>query len=119
MNRPLGRWIVGAQRLDRVADELEPDRLRVARRVDIENAAADREFAVLVSRVLAGKAGFDKQLSEVGWCDVLGRRSTDAFSRRAGGLTRGRMAAADATTTRADPLDSPYSARARSEVTPT
>ena len=77
VNRPLGRWIVGAQRLDRVADELEPDRLRVARRVDIENAAADREFAVLVSRVLAGKAGFDEQLAEVGRCDVLVRTQVD------------------------------------------
>ena len=54
----------------------------------------------------------------VGAMSWLGRRSTDALSSRSGALTRGRTAAADATTIRADPPASAWSARARSEVTP-
>ena len=47
-----------------------------------------------------------------------GLRSSDAASRRAGGVTRGSSAAADATTTRAAPVAIACSARARADATP-
>ena len=55
LDRPLRAGIVAAERLDRVADELEPDRLGLAGGKDVEDAAADGELAVLVGRILAVK----------------------------------------------------------------
>ena len=57
--------------LDRVADELEADRVRLAGRENVEDAAADGELAVLVGRIFAGEAGIDQQLGEIGRRDVL------------------------------------------------
>ena len=44
--RSLRRRVVGAERLDGVADELEPDRPLVAGRVEVDDAAAHAELAV-------------------------------------------------------------------------
>ena len=63
--------------LDRVADELEPDRLALAGREDVEDAAADGELAVLVGRIFAGEPGVDQQLGQVGRRDVLARLEID------------------------------------------
>ena len=52
--RALGQRIERAQRFDLVAKEIEPHRLRRARRVEIDDAAADRELARLAHRVGAG-----------------------------------------------------------------
>ena len=46
----LRRGVVGPDRLDRVADELEPDRTLGAGRVEIDHAAAHAELARLVDR---------------------------------------------------------------------
>ena len=73
LDRPLGRRVVATHRLNRVADELEPDRLRLAGRKDVDDAAADRELAVLVRRILAREAGIDEQLREIDRRDLLAR----------------------------------------------
>ena len=63
--RPLRRRIEPPQRFDHVADELDADRLGVAGREDVDDAAADRERAVLVDRILAREAGVDEQVGEI------------------------------------------------------
>ena len=55
----LRRRIVGAHRLDGVADVLEPDGLGLAGRKEIEDATPNGEFAVLVSRILAPEPSID------------------------------------------------------------
>ncbi len=70
-NRSLRGRIVGPKRFDRVADELEPHRVRGRRGEHVDDAAADREFAVLVGGIFAGKAGLDEALRQVGRGDVL------------------------------------------------
>src|SRR4029450_9736090 len=66
-DRSLRRGIVGADRLDGVADELEADRPFGARGVEINDAAADAELARLVNRVLSRVAGRREQIAEVEW----------------------------------------------------
>jgi hypothetical protein len=70
-DRTLRRRVVGADRFDRVADELQPDRVRGARRKDVHDPATDRELAVFVGWVFAGEPGIDEQVGEIGRCDVL------------------------------------------------
>ena len=72
-DRSLRRRIVGAQRLDRVADELEPHRVRFAGGKHVGDAAADREFPLLVGRIFAREAGVHQQLGEIDRRDVLSR----------------------------------------------
>jgi hypothetical protein len=72
-DRPLRRRVVGAQRLDGVADELEPNRVRFAGREDVDDSSPDSELAVLVRRVFAGESRIDEQLREIGGRDVLAR----------------------------------------------
>ena len=48
--RALGLRIEGADRLERVAEEVEPDRRRGARRVEVENAAAGGVVADVTHR---------------------------------------------------------------------
>src|SRR5262249_35374921 len=64
--RALGRGIVSPHRLDRVADELESNRLRLTRGIYVENAASKRELAVFVSGILPTETGIDEQLSQFG-----------------------------------------------------
>src|SRR5262249_58225750 len=82
-NRTLCRRIVSTERLDRVADELEADGLGFAGRKDIDDAAADREFALLVSRVFARKAGVNEQVGEIGGGEGLAPPAGEG--RRGGG----------------------------------
>src|SRR5258708_6852833 len=49
--RALAQRIKGSQALDGVAEEIEPHRLRRARRIKIDNAAADSELARLAHRI--------------------------------------------------------------------
>ena len=52
LDRTLTVGVETAERLDRVADELQPQRQGFARGEDVENAAAEAELAVLVDGVL-------------------------------------------------------------------
>ncbi|PYR09385.1 MAG: hypothetical protein DMF99_15570 [Acidobacteria bacterium] len=70
-DRSLGRRIVGADRLDRVADEFEPDRMRFRHREDVDDAAAGRELAVLIGGIFAAEAGVDEQFRQIGRRDIL------------------------------------------------
>ena len=63
--RSLRGGVVPADRLDDVADELEPDRLRLERRIEVDDAAADAELAVLVHRVLGREPGEGQPLAEI------------------------------------------------------
>jgi hypothetical protein len=64
-DRPLRRWIVGAHRLDRVADELQPDGERVTGWKDVGDSSADREFARLVGGIFAREARVHQTLRQV------------------------------------------------------
>jgi hypothetical protein len=57
--RSLRRRIELAQRLDRVSDEFEANRLSRAGGEEIDHSAANREFARLVCRILPRIAGLD------------------------------------------------------------
>ena len=72
--RTLGRRIVGANGLDRVADELETNRLPGAGGKEVDDAAAHAELAVLVDRILSRVAGGREQVSEIGRRNVVARR---------------------------------------------
>ena len=54
--RALGLWIEGADRFERIAEEIEPDRRRGARRIEVENAAARGVVADVAHRAGAGVA---------------------------------------------------------------
>ncbi len=70
LDRPLRLRVVAAQRLDGVAEELDADRLRLAGREDVDQAAADAEFAVLIDGIGAGEAGVDEAIGERRQIDV-------------------------------------------------
>ena len=72
-NRSLRAGIVGTQRLDRVAHELEAHGVRGAGGENIQDAAAPRELPVLVGRVLTIEAGIDQQIRQILRRDVLPR----------------------------------------------
>ena len=69
-NGALVGGIVGAKRFNRIADELQPDRVRLAGGKDIDDTAPDGELAMLVGRVFAGEAGIDEQLRQIGGRNV-------------------------------------------------
>ena len=77
-DRALRRRVVGAERLDRVADELEANRLR-RRRPGKMSTMPPRmaNSPVLVRGILAREAGVDQQLGEVGRGDVLSGLQVD------------------------------------------
>ena len=70
LDRPLRLGVVAAQRLDGVAEELDADRLRLAGREDVDQAAADAELAVLIDGIGAGEAGVDEAIGERRQVDV-------------------------------------------------
>ena len=70
-DRSLGGRVVAAHRLDHVADEFESDWLRFACGIHVEDAAAHRELAVLVHRVLAAEARVDEKICEIGGRNLL------------------------------------------------
>ena len=63
--RSLRRRIEAPQRLDHVADKFQAHRLRIARRKNVDDAAADGKRAVFLDRVFAREACIDKQISKV------------------------------------------------------
>ena len=68
--RALSGRVVAADRLHRVADELDAQRLGVARREHVHDAAAHAELAVLVDGIFAGESGFDELLGQQERADV-------------------------------------------------
>ena len=94
--RALRCRVVLAERFDHVADELEPERLRLPRRVQIEDPAADAELAGLVDGIFGVEAGHREQLAEMGRRDLGARRERQARGaearrwREAGGKRAGR-----------------------------
>ncbi len=72
--RALCRRVVGPDRLDRVAHELEPDRSLGTGRIEVDDPAADAELARLVDRILPGVTGGREQIGEIGRGDVESRR---------------------------------------------
>ena len=69
--RALRRGVVRADRFDRVADELEPDRLARAGGEEVHHAAAHAELAGFVDRILPRIAGGGEQIAQVGRGDLL------------------------------------------------
>jgi hypothetical protein len=63
--RALGEDREPAQRLDLVAEELHPNRPLLGRRVDVEDAAADRELTALLDLVGALVAGVGEEDGDV------------------------------------------------------
>ena len=79
--------IVLADRLDRVADELDAERLGRAGREEVDDAAADAELAVLVDGIFAGEPRVGEQLREiVRAISTPGQGSRRRIQRRVGWL---------------------------------
>ena len=91
--RALGEGREPADRLDLVAEQLEPRGAVLGRREDVEDVAADRELAALLDLVGALVAGLDQQLGDVAEVDLLaacGARSPPGAARRPGPPRRAR-----------------------------
>ena len=65
LDGPLCRRVVPAQRLDRVADELESNRVAFTCREHVENAATDGELAMFIRRIFPGESRVDQQLGQI------------------------------------------------------
>ena len=76
-HRSLRAGVVRAERLDRVADELEAHRVSGAGRENVQDAATARELTVFVGRILAAEAGIDEQVGQIVRRDVLSRLQVD------------------------------------------
>ncbi len=76
--RPLRGAVETPDGLDDVPDELEADRLRVGRQVEVDHTATDAEFAVLVHRILRREAGDGEPRAEIGRGDLGPRRERQA-----------------------------------------
>jgi len=70
-DRALRGRIVRPERLNRVADEFEPNRTGFAGRKDVHDAAAHGEFTVLVGGIFAAEARVEQKAGEVGRGDLL------------------------------------------------
>ena len=80
-------------RLDRVADELEAQRLRMRRREDVEDAAAHAEVAAVLDQRHAPVAPVDELLGERVAVDLV---AFDEVAQRAGEDARAAARAAGA-----------------------
>ena len=69
--RALGEGREPAHRLDLVAEQLDPHRPLLGRRVDVEDAAADRELAALLDLLDPLVAGRDEVLGDGAEVDLL------------------------------------------------
>ena len=85
-DRPLRRRIELADGLDGVADELEADRQAVAGREDVGDAAANRELAVLVDRILARESGPHQDVGQLHRVDVVARLELERRRHQRGGI---------------------------------
>ena len=65
--------------------------MRLAGGKDVDDAAANRELAVLVGRILAREAGVDEQLGQIDRRDVLARPEVDRGSEQALGRRHARQ----------------------------
>ena len=82
--RALGEGRKPADRLDLVAEQLEPRGAVLGRRKDVEDAAADRELAPLLDLVGVLVAGLDQQLGDVGEVDLLAAVKREALRAQLG-----------------------------------
>ena len=73
--------IEGADRFERIAEEIEPDRLRHRRREKIENAAAHRIFAGVAHGGGAGKAVVLQPLRQARHIDRIAGRGGEGVGR--------------------------------------
>ena len=87
----LGPRVVGAKRLDRVADELQADRLPRARGIEVHHAAADGELAGLVGRVLPRVAGVRQPIAEIDRGDVIAGAQSESGGLEPGGRAQARQ----------------------------
>ena len=85
LERALGGRVVPPDRFDDVADELEADRLNLARRVEIQDAAANAELTVLVNGILRRKPGHGEVFAKVLRRDFVARRDRQARHAEPGG----------------------------------
>ena len=69
--RPLGEDRKAPHRLDLVAEELDPDRLLLGSRIDVEDPSADRELPALLDLVDPLVAGVGEQQRDVVEVDAL------------------------------------------------
>jgi hypothetical protein len=116
-----GRRIVAADRFDRVAAEFQSHRLAFARREDVEDAAAKREFTVLVRRIFTGEASVDQQLGQIGRRDLLpgfeiDRRAQQTLGGRHTRQQRGRRGDNDAGGAGGDGVQRPGTGRRDADV---
>ena len=88
--RALGEGREPAQRLDLVAEEVDADRALLGRRVDVEQAAADRELAAVLDLVDALVAGGDEVGGDLVEVEQLAHAQREAVraQRRVGDLLR-------------------------------
>ena len=76
--RALGEGREPAHRLDLVAEQLDPHRPLLGRRVDVEDAAADGELAALLDLLDPFVAGRDEVLGDRAEVDLLALRDREA-----------------------------------------
>ncbi|MXY17325.1 MAG: hypothetical protein F4Y57_10115 [Acidobacteria bacterium] len=62
---PLRARVVAPQRFNHVADELHPQRIRIAGRKAVDHAAADAELTVLIDRVGRDEPAVGQQIAQV------------------------------------------------------
>jgi hypothetical protein len=73
-DRALRRRVVRSNGFNRVADEFEPHRLTRASRVEVDHAAPNAEFAVLVNGILSRVAGGEEKVAQIDRGDLVPRR---------------------------------------------
>ena len=98
--RALGEGREPADRLDLVAEQLQPRGAVLGRAEDVEDAAAHRELAPVLDLVGALVARLDQELGDVGEVDLLAAVEDEALAGAAAASgTASASATADATTT--------------------
>jgi hypothetical protein len=88
--RSLRRRVEPANRLDDVADELEPDRLAVAGGKDVDDAAAQAELPMLVDRIFRRKPCRGQPTGQVARRNLLAWCQREAGRRECRGLRQPR-----------------------------
>src|SRR5439155_4378930 len=83
LDGPLGSRVVGAKRLDRVADELQTDRMARAGGIEVHDPAANRKLPRLVGWVLPGVASRRQAVTEVDRRDLVAGAENKADGREA------------------------------------
>ena len=89
--RPLRRRVVPADRVDDVADEFEPERLRFRSGVHVNDTAADEELAVLIHRIFSGESGHRQSVADLLRGDLGSDPKRQAGGREAFDVTQARQ----------------------------